>query len=115
MALPVFPNLFGRLVPDWFYVPRIAVSPDGNVAAISRSRVAWVLVDTDRDWGSEIVLLSLRPLAVIKTVKTGMGGIGAVAVDNRNKSVRLIGFWKDTWHELHYEEQSPGSWVETKK
>jgi hypothetical protein len=112
IAMPVFPNLLWPLVPDWFYVQRIAVSPDGNIAAISRSRVAWVLVDTDRDWGSEIVLLSLRPLAVIKTVKTGMGGIGAIAVDNRDDRVRLIGFWKDGWHEMQYEQRHPGKWME---
>lgn len=115
VALPVFPNLLWPLVLDWFYIQRIAVSPDGNIAAVSRSRVAWVLVDTDRDWGSELVMLSLRPLAVIKTVKTGVGGIGAIAVDNRDDRVRLIGFWKDGWHEMQYEQRPPGKWVELGK
>jgi hypothetical protein len=115
VALHAFPNLLRPLVPDWFYIQNLAVSSDGNIAAISRTRVAWVMVDTDRDWGSEIVLLSLHPLGVIKTVKTGMGGIGTIAVDNREARVRLIGFWKERWHEMQYEQQHPGKWIEVGK
>ncbi|HEU4414541.1 MAG TPA: hypothetical protein VFT65_07125, partial [Candidatus Angelobacter sp.] len=55
VTLPHFPNLFRPLVPDWFYASQPEISPDGEVAAVARTRVAWVLVDTDRDWGSEII------------------------------------------------------------
>jgi len=49
------------------------------MAATGRTRVAWVLVDTDRDWGSEVLLLNLHPLGVVATLRTGKGGIGALA------------------------------------
>jgi hypothetical protein len=98
--LPFFPNLLGPLVPDWFQALKPAISYDGKFAAIARTRVAWVLVDTDRDWGSEIVLLRMHPLAIAKELKIGKGGIGAVAVDHRNGVVRLVGFWKGRWHDV---------------
>jgi len=107
VGLPFFPNLFGPLVPDWFHVLKPAVSHDGAIAAIGRTRVAWVLVDSDRDWGSEIVLLRMHPLAVTAKVKTGKGGIGAVAVDHRNGIVRLVGFWKGRWHDVQCDERHP--------
>jgi hypothetical protein len=69
--------------------------------------VAWVLEDTDRDWGSEIVLLRIHPPAVTTTLKTGKGGIKAIAVDHRNGAVRLVGFWKGRWHERQCDEQHP--------
>ncbi len=81
---------------------------------MARTRVAWVLVDTDRDWGSEIVLLNTHPLAVATVLKTGKGGIGAIAVDHRNGMVRLVGFWKEQWHDLKYDEQHPRKWIKTK-
>ena len=112
VRLPFFPNLLGPLVPDWFYARRPAISQDGQIAAIVRTRVAWVLVDTDRDWGSEIVLLKTDPLAVSTVLKTGKGGIGAVAVDHRNGIVRLVGFWKGRWHDLKYDEQHSGKWTD---
>lgn len=111
MALPFSPNFLRPLVPDWFQVHRIAVSPDGNFAAISRTRIAWILVDTGRDWGSEILLLSFDPLAVVKTVKTGKGGTGVIAVDHRGDRIRLVGFWKEGWHEMRYEQQHAGKWA----
>ncbi len=111
VSLPYFPNLLGPLVPDWFYARRPAISKDGQIAAIVRTRVAWVLVDTDRDWGSEIVLLKTDPLAVTTVLKTGKGGIGAVAVDHRNGIVRMVGFWKGRWHDLKYDEGHPGKWT----
>src|SRR4029077_10084109 len=57
VGLPFFPNLLRPLVPDWFVDHKPAVSQDGIVAAVTRTRVAWVFVDTDRDWGSEVVVL----------------------------------------------------------
>ena len=103
--LPFFPNLLGPLVPDWFQALKPAISHDGKFAAIARTRVAWVFVDTDRDWGSEIVLLRMHPLAVAKELKIGKGGIGAVAVDHRNGVVRLVGFWKGRWHNVQCGEE----------
>lgn len=114
VRLPYVPNLFGPLVPDWFGVEQPAISSDGETAAVARTRVAWVLVDTDRDWGSEIVLLNTHPLAVATVLKTGKGGIGAIAVDHRNGMVRLVGFWKEQWHDLKYDEQHPRKWIKTK-
>lgn len=114
VSLPSVPNFFGPLVPNWFDVFRPQISHDGEVAAIGRLRVAWVLVDTDRDWGSEIVLLRMHPLAVTTTLRTGKGGIGAIAVDHRYGIVRLIGFWKERWHDLQYDERNPGKWTEVK-
>jgi len=105
--LPFFPNLLWPLVPDWFVPLSPTISHDGEVAAIGRTRVAWVLEDTDRDWGSEIVLLRMHPLTVTARVKTGKGGIGAIAVDHRNRVTRLVGFWKGSWHELQCAEQHP--------
>jgi len=107
MSLPFFPNLLWPLVPDWFVPLPLAVSRDGEVAALGRTRVAWVLEDTDRDWGSEIVLLRIHPLAVTTKVKTGKGGIAAIAIDHRNGVIRLVGFWKKGWHELQCDERHP--------
>jgi hypothetical protein len=106
-SLPYFPNLFGPLVPDWFADLKPSVSRDGKIAAVARTRVAWVLVDTDRDWGSEIVLLNLQPLAVITKLKTGKGGIAAMAVDHDDGKVRLVGFWGGRWHELRCDDNHP--------
>jgi hypothetical protein len=112
VTLPHFPNLLRPVVPDWFYVDGKEISRDGEIAAVARTRVAWVLVDTDRDWGSEIVLLKMHPLAVTTVLKTGKGGIGTIAVDHRNGMVRLVGFWKERWHDMKYDEQHPGKWTE---
>jgi hypothetical protein len=114
ITLPHFPNLFGPLVPDWFYASQPGISPDGEIAAVARTRVAWVLVDTDRDWGSEIIVLKTQPLAVATVLKTGKGGIGAVAIDHRNGVVRLVGFWKERWHDMTYDEQHPGKWAQAR-
>jgi hypothetical protein len=114
IRLPYVPNLFGPLVPDWFGADRIAISSDGEMAAMARTRVAWVLVDTDRDWGSEIVLLKTHPLAIATVLKTGKGGIAAIAVDHRNGIVRLVGFWKGQWHDMTYDEQHPGKWTKAR-
>jgi hypothetical protein len=111
--LPFFPNLFGPLVPDWFHAQRPVPSQDGQVVAIARTRVAWVLVDTDRDWGSEVLLLKLNPLGVVTTLKTGKGGIRALVVDHRSGATRLVGFWKDHWHDLRWEEGGRGKWQES--
>jgi|SRR5579864_770047 len=108
--LPHFPNLLGPLAPDWFGVYRPAISSDGEIAAVARTRVAWLLTDTDRDWGSEIVLLKTHPLAVATVLKTGKGGIGTVAIDHRNGVVRLVGFWNGRWHDMKYDDQHPGKW-----
>jgi hypothetical protein len=110
VSLPYTPNLLGPLVPDWFYARDLAASPDEQIVAVGRTRVAWVLVDTDRDWGSEVVLLQLQPLKVLATLKTGTGGISALAVDHRNDSVRVLGFWKDRWHDLTWNAASPNKW-----
>ena len=110
VRLPHSPNLLGPLVPDWFNVRQPQISSDGEVAAVARTRVAWVLVDTDRDWGSEIVVLKTQPLAVSTVLKTGKGGIGSVAIDHRNGAVRLIGFWNGRWHDMKYDDHHPGKW-----
>ena len=110
--LPYIPNLFGPLVPDWYYAKMLKPSSDGRVAAIARTRVAWVLEDTDRDWGSEIVVLKLNPLSIVATIKTGKGGISGLAVDHHKGTVRVIGFWKDRWHDLRWDESRPGKWKE---
>jgi hypothetical protein len=107
VALPFFPNLFGPLVPDWFTYRKPAVSQDGTVAAVGRTRVAWVLVDTDRDWGSEVIVLKLHPLAVLATLKTGKGGIRTVAVDHRDGFVRVVSFWNEQWHEMKCDDVRP--------
>jgi hypothetical protein len=114
VTLPYFPNLLRPVVPDWFYVDGKEISRDGEIAAVARTRVAWVLVDTDRDWGSEIVLLKMHALAVATVLKTGKGGIGTIAVDHRNGMVRLVGFWKERWHDMKYDEQHPGKWTKAK-
>jgi hypothetical protein len=77
------------LVPDWFYALQPQISHDGEIAAVARERVAWVLVDTARDWGSEVIVLTTDPLRVAAVLKTGLGGIGATAVDRRGSTVRL--------------------------
>lgn len=112
VKLPYFPNLLGPLVPDWFGDHELEITPDGQIAALARTRVAWVLVDTDRDWGSEIMILKTGSLAVDAVLKTGKGGIQALAVDHRNGFVRLVGFWKGRWHDLKYDEDHPGRWKE---
>ncbi|HEY2912905.1 MAG TPA: hypothetical protein VGK21_06070 [Candidatus Angelobacter sp.] len=114
VRLPYVPNLFGPLVPDWFGIHQPALSSDGEIAAVARTRVAWVLIDTGRDWGSEIVLLKTHPLSVATVVKTGKGGIGAIAVDHHNGIVRLVGFWKEQWHDMKYDEQHPGKWTKNR-
>jgi hypothetical protein len=114
VRLPFFPNLFGPLVPDWFSVQLLELSHDGEFAAVARTRIAWVMVDTDRDWGSEIALVKTHPLAISTVLKTGKGGISAVAIDHRNGTVQLVGFWKDRWHDLQYDEQHPGKWKNRK-
>lgn len=105
VSLPFFPNLFGPLVPDWFHAYQPALSHDGEFAAIARTRVAWVLVDSDRDWGSEIVLLRMHPLAVATRLKIGKGVVGQVAVDHQDGIVRLVGFWKGSWHEVKCDDR----------
>jgi hypothetical protein len=110
VSLPFIPNLLGPLVPDWFYARKLVASQDEQMAAVGRTRVAWVLVDTDRDWGSEVLLLKLRPLGVVATLKTGNGGIGSLAVDHRNGTTRLVGFWKNHWHELRWKDHGTDKW-----
>lgn len=103
--LPFIRNLFQPLVPDWFGVRKPEVSADGEMAAVARTRVAWVLVDTDRDWGSEIILLRMHPLSVLTTYKTGRGGIGSFAVDHHNDGViRVVGYWKHRWNNLRCDQ-----------
>lgn len=114
LTLPHFPNLFGPLVPDWFYASQPEISSDGEIAAVARTRVAWILVDTDRDWGSEIVVLKTQPLAVATVLKTGKGGIRAVAIDHGNGVVRLVGFWNGRWHDMKYDDQHVGKWEKLK-
>lgn len=110
VSLPFVPNLARLVVPDWFFDHQPAISNDGEFAAVARTRVAWILVDTDRDWGSEIVLLKLHPLFILTKVKVGkVGGIQNIALDHRNGSLRLVGFWKGKWHEVECDEQHPGN------
>jgi hypothetical protein len=90
------------------------VSSDGKFAAIGRSRIAWVLVDTDRDWGSEICMLATNPLRLITTLKTGLGGIQALAINHRDNTIRLVGFWKNSWHDLRWDENHPRRWLTAK-
>jgi len=49
---------------------------------------------------------------VAGTLKTGKGGIGAMAVDHHNGIVRMVGFWKGHWHELKYDDRHPGKWTD---
>lgn len=110
VSLPYFPNLLVPFAVDWFYPKYLVASSDEQIAVVGRKRVAWVFIDTDRDWGSEVVLLQMQPLKVLATLKTGAGGIGALAVDHRDRSVRLLGFWKDQWHDLSWNAASPSRW-----
>ena len=110
LDLPVPRNIWGRLVPDWMYSGAPLISSDGQIAAVIRSHVAWVLVDTDRDWGSEVDVLTTKPLRLITSYKTGLGGIGALAVDHRDSNIRVVGFWKGRWHDLRWDEKHPGDW-----
>src|SRR5438270_1020417 len=110
VSLPHSPNFFGPLVPDWFYASQPEITPDGKVATVARTRVAWVLTDTDRDWGSQIVVLKTQPLSVVTVLNTGKGGIRGIAVDHRNGMVRLVGFWNGRWHDMKYDDQHPGKW-----
>lgn len=107
VGLPFFPNLLGPLVPNWFTDRKPAVSQDGTVAAVGRTRIAWVLVDTDRDWGSEIVVLKLHPLAVFATLKTGRGGMRTVAIDHRDGFIHVVSFWDEQWHEMKCDDVHP--------
>jgi hypothetical protein len=74
------------------------------MAAVARTRVAWLLVDTDRDWGSEIILLRMHPLSVLATYKTGKGGVGSFAVDHHNSVIRVVGYWKHRWNNLRCDQ-----------
>lgn len=98
--LPYLPNPLQRVVPDWFGVSKVKVSADGEIAAVARTRVAWVLNDSDRDWGSEIILLRTQPLSVLSRYKTGRGGIGSIAVDQRDGVIRIVGYWRHGWNDL---------------
>jgi hypothetical protein len=113
VRLPASPNFIGPLVPDWFNVGELQISQDNEFAAIARTRVAWVLVDTGRDWGSEIVILKTGSFTVDTVLKTGKGGIQALAIDHRNGILRLVGFWKGRWHDLKYDGDHPGRWKES--
>ncbi|HYX53150.1 MAG TPA: hypothetical protein VE783_06845 [Candidatus Limnocylindrales bacterium] len=104
ISLPFTPNLLRPLVPDWYYAKQPAISADAGIAAVPRHHVAWVLVDTDRDWGSDIVVLRLHPLKVIARLKTGQGGLGAVSVAHSDGIIRLVGFWHGKWHQLQCKE-----------
>lgn len=104
ISLPYTPNLLRPLVPDWYYAKRPAISSDGEIAAVPRNHVAWVMVDTDRDWGSDIVVLKLQPLKVIARLKTGQGGLGGVSVAHSDGIIRLVGFWHGKWHDLKCKE-----------
>jgi hypothetical protein len=115
VKLPFMPNLLYPVVPDWFGLHQPSLSTDGEIAALGRSRIAWVLIDTDRDWGSEIVVLGRHPLGVITNLKTGKGGIGAIAVDHRGGVIRLVGFWKDRWHDMRWDESHSRKWTEAPK
>lgn len=105
LKLPLQKNPLSVVVPDWFQFRTPAVSSDGAVAVIAERRVAWVLIDTDRDWGSEFMLLDLAPLKVLSKVRTGKGGIGALAVDRRQGKVRVVGFWGNAWHDLEWDKE----------
>jgi hypothetical protein len=111
--LPFLPNLLFPFAVDGFYDRRPRISQDGEFAAIGRSRTAWVFVDSDSDWGSEIFLLKLHPLARVATLRIGLGGMGALAVDHRKGTIRLVGYWKDRWHDLQSSDQHPGKWKDT--
>ncbi|QNI30677.1 hypothetical protein H7849_16255 [Alloacidobacterium dinghuense] len=111
--LPFFPNLLKPVVPDWFYVHQIVHSADDRFIAIGRSRVAWVLVDTDRDWGSEVLVLDAHSLTVVSALKVGRGGIHSLAIDHRERSIRLAGYWGGRWHDLTRDEQERSDWRES--
>lgn len=72
---------------------------------------AWVFVDTDRDSGHEIDLVSTSPLKYAADYTTGEGGVQALVVDHQGNIVRIVGFWKDEWHELRWDESHPGKWA----
>lgn len=108
--LPVPLNYWVPLVPKWLYAGIPRLSSDGQIAAVTRNEIAWVLIDTDRDWGSEIDILDTNPLRLITTYNTGPGGIQAMAIDHRDSTIRLVAFWNEHWHDLRWDEKHPGSW-----
>jgi WD40 repeat protein len=112
IRLPFIPNPLIPFAVDRFDVAGLATSSDNEIAAIGRERVAWVFVDTDRDWGSQVVLLNLHPLHVLTTLRTGKGGIQALAVDHRSGLIRLVGFWNGRWHDMHSDDAHPDRWKE---
>lgn len=111
--LPFFPNLLNSVVPDWFYVRHLVRSADDRFIAIGRSRVAWVLIDTDRDWGSEILVLDTHSFKVFSTLKVGLGGIQSLAIDHREGKIRLVGYWRGRWHDIAKDEQGRSDWRES--
>jgi hypothetical protein len=113
VELPFFPNLLKPLVPDWFYVHQLVRSADDRFIAIGRSRVAWVLVDTDRDWGSEVLILDTDSLAVLSTLNVGRGGIHSLAIDHWDGTIHLVGYWGGRWHDLIRDQQGRSDWRES--
>jgi hypothetical protein len=111
--LPFLPNLLKPVVPDWFYVHPLVHSADERFIAIGRSRVAWVLIDTDRDWGSEVLVLDVHSLAVVSTLKVGRGGIHSLAIDHRDGTIHLAGYWGGRWHDLIRDEKERSDWRES--
>jgi len=113
VSLPFVLNTIWLLMPDWYWVQQPRLSPDGEIAAVGRSLVAWVLVDDDRDWGSEIVILKTHPLTVAATIKTGKGGVSGLSVDHRNGMIRVAGYWGARWHAVQRDEhKSFGKWID---
>ena len=113
VSLPFVLNTIWLLMPDWYWVQQPRLSPDGEIAAVGRSLVAWVLVDGDRDWGSEIVILKTHPLTVAATIKTGKGGVSGLSVDHRNGMIRVAGYWGARWHDVQRDEhKSFGKWMD---
>jgi hypothetical protein len=113
VSLRFFPNLLVPFAVDSIYAQTPVISGDGKIAVIARSRSVEYFIDTEHDWGSEFTLLDLNPLRVITTYRTGPGNFQTIAIDHRGDTIRVVGHWHGSWHDLRWDQRHPGKWKET--